>query len=494
MNLNMTISKIKAIDALNLSLPLDKGLYAITGENGSGKSTVITCASSSFYNMKMVDYFGKTENDSKIYFEFDNGEKIYAKDSSGRWYSKINGKFRIKGFYEGSVIYGNRFRTTNYNNLKKLEYINNDVLSKADDYILHNLGYILHNNKNYYEKIYKASSNELAKKHIFINGDLFFYEKNGKLISQFHMSTGENLLISILNSLLLRNTERTDFSEPCLILLDEIELALHPSSLKRLVSFLKEESDKYNYAIYFSTHSIEIIGAIKPDNIYFLNRHIDNSLEVINPCYPAYATRILYDQTGYDYIILVEDDLARSIVNQILRKYSLLGNRLVHVLPAGGYQNVIDLGNEVVNSNLVGKIAKIIIILDGDVKEETNKYISRNQIRNNIPIDFLPIESLEKYFKKNLVDSVNKELFHFLNDYIFQQKSLSEITQEYQNSGDYQNDPNGKKFYKRIDNELRQRNKTRIEIIELVVDFLMKENDKNIQTIVEFLQNKMKNS
>lgn len=494
MNLNMTISKIKAIDALNLSLPLDKGLYAITGENGSGKSTVITCASSSFYNMKMVDYFGKTENDSKIYFEFDNGEKIYAKDSSGKWYSKINGKFRIKGFYEGSVIYGNRFRTTNYNNLKKLEYINNDVLSKADDYILHNLGYILHNNKNYYEKIYKASSNELAKKHIFINGDLFFYEKNGKLISQFHMSTGENLLISILNSLLLRNTERTDFSEACLILLDEIELALHPSSLKRLVSFLKEESDKYNYAIYFSTHSIEIIGAIKPDNIYFLNRHIDNSLEVINPCYPAYATRILYDQTGYDYIILVEDDLARSIVNQILRKYSLLGNRLVHVLPAGGYQNVIDLGNEVVNSNLVGKIAKIIIILDGDVKEETNKYISRNQIRNNIPIDFLPIESLEKYFKKNLVDSVNKELFHFLNDYIFQQKSLSEITQEYQNSGDYQNDPNGKKFYKRIDNELRQRNKTRIEIIELVVDFLMRENGKNIQTVVEFLQNKMKNS
>ena len=200
---------------------------------------------------------------------------------------------------------------------------------------------------------------------------------------------------------------------------------------------------------------------------------------------------MLYDQTGYDYIILVEDDLARKIVNQILRKYSLLGNRLVHVLPAGGYQNVIDLGNEVVNSNLVGKIAKIIIILDGDVKEETNKYISKNHIKINIPIDFLPIESLEKYFKKNLVENVNKELFHFLNDYIFQQKSLAEITQEYQNSGDYTNDSNGKKFYKRIDNELRERNKTRIEIIELVVDFLMKENGKNIQTIVEFLQEKM---
>lgn len=493
MNLNIQITKIKAIESLSLSLPLDKGLYAITGENGSGKSTVITCASSSFYNMKMVDYFGKTEADSKITFTTDTGEKYYKK-SNGKWFSDIKGKFKIKGFYEGSVIYGNRFRTTNYNNLRKLEYIGNDVLSKADDYILHNLGYILHNNKNFYEKIYKASSKDLDKKHIYINGDLFFYEKKGKLISQFHMSTGENLLISILNSLLLRNTERLDLSDPCLILLDEIELALHPSSLKRLVAFLKEESEKYNYAIYFSTHSIEIIGAIKPDNIFFLNRHIDNSLEVINPCYPAYATRILYDQTGYDYIILVEDDLAREIVNQILRKNSLLNNRLVHVLPAGGYQNVIDLGNEVINSNLIGKIAKIIIILDGDVKEETGKYISNNHIKNNIPIDFLPIESLEKYFKKNLIDKVNIKLFHFLNDYIFQRKSLSEITQEYQNSGDHENDSNGKKFYRRIDNELREINKTRIEIVELVVDFLMKENGCNIQAIVKFLQDKMNNA
>ena len=129
MNLNMQITKIKAIDSLNLSLPLDKGLYAITGENGSGKSTVITCASSSFYNMKMVDYFGKTEPDSRISFTTEKGEKYYEKDNSGKWYSKTNGKLKIKGFYEGSVIYGNRFRTTNYNNLRKLK---GKELSKCD--------------------------------------------------------------------------------------------------------------------------------------------------------------------------------------------------------------------------------------------------------------------------------------------------------------------------------------------------------------------------
>jgi hypothetical protein len=59
-------------------------------------------------------------------------------------------------------------------------------------------------------------------------------------------------------------------------------------------------SDQYIYAIYFSTHSIELIGGIKPDNIFFMERHADGSVEILNPCYPAYATRILYDHSGYD--------------------------------------------------------------------------------------------------------------------------------------------------------------------------------------------------
>lgn len=489
MTLKMQIKKIKCIDNLEIDLPLEKGLYAITGENGSGKSTVITCASSSFFNMKMVDYFGKTEVDSKIEFKLENASEIYEKNfQDGRWMRK--GHLNLKGFYEGSLIFGNRFRNTSYSNLKKLELIDKSNLFTASNYILDNLGYILHNNKNYYEKLYIAKKNHLEYRQIFINGDLFYYEKNGKKISQFHMSTGENLLISILNSLSLRNADRTDKSVPCLILLDEIEMALHPSSLKRLVNFLKEESEKYNYAIYFSTHSIEIISAIKPDNIFFLNKHIDNSLEVINPCYPAYATRMLYDQNGYDYIILVEDNLAKALVSRILKDYSLLGNKLVHVLPAGGFSNVIDLGNEVVNSNLIGKISSILIILDGDVKDEAESYIQKNQLKNNIPINYLPIESLEKYFKKNLVDKVDIKLFHFLNDYIFQRKSLSEIVQEYQNSDDYKKDSNGKKFYKHIDEELRNSGKTRIEIVDVVVDYLIKNDSPELKQLISFLKKK----
>ena len=59
MKLKMSINKIKSIDFIEIELPIDKGLYAITGQNGSGKSTISSCASSVFFYMQMNDFFWK---------------------------------------------------------------------------------------------------------------------------------------------------------------------------------------------------------------------------------------------------------------------------------------------------------------------------------------------------------------------------------------------------------------------------------------------------
>lgn len=491
MNLKMQINKIKSINSLEIDLPIDKGLYAITGQNGSGKSTVVTCASSVFFNMKMHEYFGITEPDSSIKFELGNAKRSWYKLPDGRWRKSSNGIMNIKGFYEGSIIFGNRFRNTNYQLLKRLDRIDDSILKVAPDFIRQNLGKILHNNSEFYDKLFSINNAD-AGPNINFTGDIFYYQKSGRRVSQFHMSTGENLLISVLNSINIRNSDRANLNKPCILFLDEIELALHPSSLKRLLAFLKEISVQYNYAIYFSTHSIELISNISPENIYFMERHADNSIEVLNPCYPAYATRILYDHSGYDTIILVEDDLAKEIVHRLLRKHSLLTNKLVHVLPCGGFTNVIDLSKEVVNSNLVGKTSTISIILDGDVKVEAENYIRKNGIYNNIPVDYLPIESLEKFLKHSLVDSVDHKYFRLLNDYIFHQKSLTEIIEEYKSNFDLVKDKNGKKLYRRIDSELRERGKTRNDIIEMTVDYLLENRPSEMTSIVYFLENKLK--
>lgn len=398
MKLEIDIHKIKCIDDFKIELPIDKGLYAITGQNGSGKSTIAASASSVFFNLPMKQYFGKTDDDASITFKLGNSERVW-KQEKGAWKKSSSGpSMNIKGFFEGSLIFGNRFKDMTYDKISSLESINQDKLIEANDFIRTNLGVILQGDENYYEKLWMVS-NHYDK----FKGSIFFYEKNGKRISQFHMSTGENLLVSILNSLFIRNNDRANLSKPCILFLDEIELALHPSSLKRLIHFLEDMASRYNYAIYFSTHSIELVGAIKPSNIFYIERHADNTIEAINPCYPAYATRILYDHSGYDKVILVEDDLAKAIVDRILRDNHLLNSKLVHVLPCGGYTNVIDLAHDVVRFNLLGRKASVSIVLDGDVKEKANKYINKKKNYQQCTIELFANREFGKIFKNKFV-------------------------------------------------------------------------------------------
>jgi energy-coupling factor transporter ATP-binding protein EcfA2 len=491
MKINVSIKKVKSINSLDIDLPIGKGLYAITGQNGSGKSTLVMCASTVFFNMRMQEYFGASDQDSHIKFSLNGATRNWVKNSNNKWVANNEGNMSLKGFYEGSVIYGTRFRNTSIHILKKLDKIEGDKLTVAHDFIRSNLGLILHNDPGFYETLLKVNNRDVGP-DIQFSGDIFYYEKQGRRVSQFHMSTGENLLVSLLNSIYLRNNDRASLSKPCILFLDEIELALHPSSLKRLVYFLKKMSDVYNYAIYFSTHSIELIGSIKPDNIFFLERHADGSLEVINPCYPAYATRILYDHhAGYDYIFLVEDDLAKEVIDRLLRDNALLSSKLVHVLPCGGYTNVIDLAHEVVDSNLVGRDSSVSVILDGDVEVEAKEYIASSGVSNNIPVVYLPIESLEKYLKRKLHDDVDHKLFRYLNDFVFHQVSLAEIVAKYKREVDPLKDKNGKKFYLRIDDELRNRGKTRKDLVEIVVGHLVAEKSEELDKMVGFLKRKL---
>ena len=487
MKLKIEIKKIKCIEDLAIELPIDKGLYAITGQNGSGKSTIAACASSVFFHIPMKEYFGKTDEDSSIRFELGESKRGWKKNQNNVWKKHSEGPtMNIKGFFEGSLIYGNRFKDMNYENINRLDAIDQSKLILADDFIRKNLGLILQGDEDFYEKLWLVSPNYEKFK-----GNIFYYEKKGKRISQFHMSTGENLLISILNSLYIRNNDRASLSKPCMMFLDEIELALHPSSLKRLVQFLEDMANRYNYAIYFSTHSIELISGISPSNIYFIERHADNTIEVVNPCYPAYATRILYDHTGYDKVILVEDDLAKAIVEKLLRKERMLNNKLVHVLPCGGYTKVIDLADDVITHNLLGKKASVSIVLDGDIKDKAEQYRIKQNVGNNIPLNFLPIESLEKYLRGKLFLNVDHKLFRQLNDYVFQNKSLTELIDIYKKSVSTDTDKDGKKLFRIIDTELRERRVDRSELVTMVVDYLFETQDESLKKLTAYLRKQM---
>ncbi len=488
MKLNIDITNIKSITSLKLELPINKGLYAITGENATGKSTLTMCAALLFYRFDVNQYFGRLTNDSKINFELsEQQQSITFNDGSVNKSGNIN----IKGFYEGSLIFGNRFRNTTYTALGKLDRIIDDDIEPADNFIRENLGLILRNDKHYYKDLFKLKTG-LQNKYK-LGGTPFFYMRNGRRINQAHMSTGENLMLSILHSLKLRIDDRGDINIPCVIFLDEIELALHSSSLRRLVKLLSEIAAQFNFAIYFSTHSIELIRDIKPERIFYVQKYINNSIDVLNPCYPAFATKNLYDgNMGYDTVILVEDDLARSIILNLLKNHNLLNNKLVSVLPCGGWQNVLRMSQDILQSNLLGDKSKIVVILDGDVQNSVPAFLEANNISRSIVLNFLPISSLEKYLKNNLYDNVNQQLSQELDNYVFHKVGLRTILQTYKNNGPYRkDDANGKELFDDLEHELISNGKNRDDLIEIIIRYISNNDSIRLEKIVSFLNSKI---
>lgn len=85
--------------------------------------------------------------------------------------------------------------------------------------------------------------------------------------------------------------------------------------------------------------------------------------------------------------------------------------------------------------------------------------------------------------------SVNHKLFRLLNNYLFLQKGLSEIVDEYKKTKefDWEKDNTGKLFYDRLDSELRARNSDRKELLEMIVKFLFENDQESIDKLVVFL-------
>ncbi|MBQ6128699.1 MAG: AAA family ATPase [Lachnospiraceae bacterium] len=133
MSIRMIIHNVKNIDDFEFEIPTQKGLYALTGENGAGKSTVISCAATAFYVPSLFDYFGDPRDGATISFEFDGRRRnITANDD--KWINP-KGQLKITGFYEGSIVFGNRFKDIDYSLLSKLALVKKEQLTDASDFV-----------------------------------------------------------------------------------------------------------------------------------------------------------------------------------------------------------------------------------------------------------------------------------------------------------------------------------------------------------------------
>lgn len=503
--LTVNIKDVKSISELSLSIDLKPGLICFVGANGSGKSTILNVLSQVVEGGRIDKYFSdEKRNTSEIVIKLGDEQCIWGKVNN-KWVQQGSIK-QYKGFLESGVVYGNRFNNSSLNVINKYcDYyasFDEKLMTNASDFIVENLGKILKGNKDYYrglktltKKMFVSQRREIKSKELECDGRLnqskqkdtdfylirkvrpFLLLKDSGYITQYQMSSGEYLLLNILDYIYYRITypskQSLNSNDPFIIIIDEIEIALHPSSQKRLIQFCNEMSQKNNICIIFSTHSREIISSLKPEQILLIDSHLNTGkLTITTPCYPYYAIRGVYEAAGYDYIVCVEDELAKKIVTETIKKLNLSKNKRVNVLALGGWREVLRFANEFKVNGLFHN-TKIVIVLDGDIKSnfykefgspcrtcnymlflETNQEIVRQhcdkvpQLNKNIVKDpypiyqdvtFLPISSLEKEVRNRIVLNSDYDLIASLNclDY-FGGKAVSELIVEYEcKSQDY---------------------------------------------------------
>jgi len=122
-----------------------------------------------------------------------------------------------------------------------------------------------------------------------------------------------------------------------LVLLDEPEVSLHPGAQERLLVFLMEEALKKKHQIVFTTHSPGLIRHLPPDAIKVFHETADGRFAVVDETHPYAAFNRLGAAIPTQIRILVEDRLAKHIVDLALLELSKEERALFEVtfLPGG---------------------------------------------------------------------------------------------------------------------------------------------------------------
>ena len=447
--LKIVISHIKNIKKAELEIPFDNGIYTFVGANGCGKSTLMLCMAQLLSKNQLGKLrIGDIDNYSFVEYKNDDLVQKWCWNSTGHLVSKGQ-SFKYNGMYEGSLFYGTRFEdSTNIEQMIQEGKITEERIADADKQVKEQLSYIIHGDLKHYGTLMRLKNKKVAEE-LGITNRPYFIRVGSCLISQYRMSSGECLLISLLH-FLYNSIERRSLpvDKKVLVLIDELELALHPIAINRLMEYLQKLVNEHsNLVIYLSSHSPEVIRRMSPSSLYRLN-NVDGNLTLESNCYPSYLIRDLYSNVAPDFLFLAEDHLAQFVVNRVLSQNNLRSSKLIHCVPVGGANNVLELHRELYSKKILGTNVKILSILDGDMQEN----LSKNQ--KKLPHLFLPIMSVEKFLYSVIKENSNPALRRIINDKYFIVSSLNDIVAEY-NKGTLEGaTDNNKNFYKVLCNQL----------------------------------------
>jgi hypothetical protein len=162
-----------------------------------------------------------------------------------------------------------------------------------------------------------------------------------------------------------------------MIIVDELEMALHPRAQVNLLRFLENEARNKSLTIIFSTHSVTLLKSVERKRIIYLEKQDNGEVKPIYGCFPTYALGNIAsdEETLPDILLYVEDTFARDALTAFFEMFAderfddPTQRPTVKAVPVGGFKEVISFLER--NRSVMPQHVVQIAVLDDDVRTET---------------------------------------------------------------------------------------------------------------------------
>lgn len=313
----------------NISIRFDYPISAIAGKNGAGKSTLLALACCAFHN---TDEDFSLPNRKQNYYTFADffiqhkdeipptGIRVEYAIAHNNWRVTEKSPEKVKIGYQARIkSKGGKWNDYSLRVERNVVFIGIERIvphsekSQSKSYRRHfkslppkgweaktkdSVGYILGKEYENFEMTYHSKYK------------LPVAQSNGIVYSGFNMGAGENALFEIFSTI-------NSCPEGTLFVIDEIELGLHAEAQKRFITKLKEVCLDKKAQVIFTTHSKEIFDCL-PEEARFYIEKIGNKSIITKGISSEYAFSKLSAENIPEAEILVEDKIAKSIINAIL--------------------------------------------------------------------------------------------------------------------------------------------------------------------------------
>ena len=314
----MTITGFRGVD--NLTVEFGSPVVAISGLNGTGKSTVVQLMASayrslgdgfpprayipSWFPVSVVDPRPFTD-EARVQYEYADetgSQRLTVSRAATKWSGYKRQPARAS-YYAGLTHFVPKIEKRDFSVYggAQLEFLSETPLSDvARNKFNHIMG-------THYDEASFAAIRLSGR-----NGQLAIVKRDTRRYSENHMGFGEGRIFYIVD--LLEHAPKQS-----LILLEEPETALHGEAQRRLGEYLIDVSYRRHHQIVLTTHSGALMSQLGRDSILLLRRGADGSLSA-TPGLSTYQIDSYLDKATTEAVTLcVEDAFASALLTEILR-------------------------------------------------------------------------------------------------------------------------------------------------------------------------------